>query len=75
MTYFYFSAETYTSLGFGDLYPVGLLRLIAGIECLNGLVLIGWSTAFIYLAMRRFWAREPAGAALRPTRALSLSAE
>jgi hypothetical protein len=74
LTYFYFSAETYTSLGFGDLYPAGSLRLIAGIECLNGLVLIGWSTAFIYLSMRRFWAQGPSGV-VRPARALSLSAD
>jgi hypothetical protein len=41
----YFSISTYTTLGFGDLYPQGPLRLIAGIESLNGLVLIGWSTS------------------------------
>jgi hypothetical protein len=27
----YFSAETFTSLGFGDLTPVGPLRLLAGV--------------------------------------------
>ena len=51
----YFSAVTYTSLGFGDLYPVSHVRLIAGVESLNGLVLIGWSASFTYLAMRRYW--------------------
>ncbi|MBH9579190.1 potassium channel family protein [Inhella proteolytica] len=51
----YFSAETYTSLGFGDLAPVGAVRLLAGIEALNGLLLIGWSASFTYLAMERFW--------------------
>ena len=49
------SGEIYTSLGFGDLYPTGWIRLIAGVECLNGLILIGWSSSFTYLAMRRFW--------------------
>ena len=33
----YFSAETYTTLGFGDLIPVGPIRLLAGAEALNGL--------------------------------------
>lgn len=51
----YFSAETYTSLGFGDLSPVGPVRLLAGVEALNGLLLIGWSASFTYLSMERFW--------------------
>ena len=51
----YFSAVTYTSLGFGDLYPVSHMRLVAGVESLNGLVLIGWSASFTYLAMQRYW--------------------
>jgi hypothetical protein len=54
-TSLYFSAETYTSLGFGDIRPVGPLRILAGVEALNGLLLIGWSASFIYLAMERFW--------------------
>ena len=59
----YFSAETYTSLGFGDLTPVGPVRLLAGVEALNGLLLIGWSASFLYLAMERFWGAD--GAARR----------
>lgn len=51
----YFSAETYTSLGFGDLSPVGPIRLLAGLEALNGLLLISWSASYTYLAMERFW--------------------
>lgn len=51
----YFSAETYTSLGFGDLTPTGPVRLLAGAEALNGLLLIGWSASFAYIAMERFW--------------------
>jgi hypothetical protein len=51
----YFSAVTYTSLGLGDYYPTRNLRLIAGVEALNGLVLIGWSASFTYLAMERYW--------------------
>ncbi len=51
----YFSAETYSSLGFGDLIPVGPVRLLAGVEALNGLLLIGWSASYAYIAMERFW--------------------
>jgi hypothetical protein len=51
----YFSAETYTSLGYGDIVPAGDLRLLAGMEALNGLLLIGWSASYTYIAMERFW--------------------
>jgi hypothetical protein len=57
-TCMYFSAETYTSLGFGDFTPVGPVRLLAGVEALNGLLLIGWSASFTYISMERFWRGE-----------------
>lgn len=53
--YLYFSTVSYTSLGLGDVYPTRHLRLITGVEALNGLVLIGWSASFTYLAMEKFW--------------------
>ena len=53
----YFSAETYT-LGYGDIVPGGGLRLLAGTEALNGLLLIGWSASYTYLTMERFWKNE-----------------
>jgi len=40
-TAMYFSAETFTSLGYGDGLPDGPLRLLAGVEALNGWLLIG----------------------------------
>ena len=51
----YFSVVTYTTIGFGDQVPVSHARLIAGVEGLNGLLLIGWSASFTYLAMERYW--------------------
>lgn len=53
--YFYFSAQAFSSVGMGDIYPVGPLRLLASIEPINGLILIGWSTSFTYLGMQRYW--------------------
>lgn len=55
-TTLYFSAETYTSLGYGDLVPQGALRALAGVEALNGLLLIGWTASYTYIAMQHFWA-------------------
>jgi len=51
----YFSAETYTTLGYGDVLPHGDLRLLAGLEALNGMLLIGWTASFTFLSMERFW--------------------
>lgn len=59
MACMYFSAETYTSLGFGDLTPVGPIRMLAALEALNGLLLIGWSASFTYISMERFWRDAP----------------
>lgn len=53
--YFYFSIVNYTSLGYGDFYPHGPFRVLAGIEALNGLMLITWSASFTFLAMSRLW--------------------
>ena len=55
LTYLYFSAETYSSLGLGDVFPLKGLHMLVAVEALNGLVLIGWSVAFTFLAMQRFW--------------------
>ena len=54
----YYSTVMYSSLGLGDVFPSEHLRVISGIESLNGLVLIGWSTSFTFLAMRRYWPLE-----------------
>jgi len=54
----YFSAETFTSLGFGDVVPKGALRMLSGAEALNGLLLIGWSASYIYISMERFWIED-----------------
>lgn len=56
----YFSSAVYSSVGFGDLVPIGPIRFIAGTEGLVGLVLIGWSASFTYLEMQRFWSATDA---------------
>ena len=42
----YFSTMTYSTLGFDDAGLDYKWRLIAAIESINGLLLVGWSTAF-----------------------------
>ena len=53
----YFSFTSYTSLGYGDVEPIGHIRFHAGLESLVGLVLIGWTASFLYLEMSSYWRR------------------
>ncbi len=74
--YVYYSAATFTTLGVGDIVVIGPLRLLAGIESLNGLILITWSASFTYIAMERFWTdhgRSPEERAIARTQAVSAS--
>jgi hypothetical protein len=54
----YFSAITYTTVGYGDLVPLGALRFLAAVESLAGFVLVSWSASFTYLVMERFWGQR-----------------
>lgn len=54
----YFSLSVYTTVGFGDIAPLGPIRLLVGIEALAGLVLITWSASFTFLIMQRIFARD-----------------
>jgi uncharacterized membrane protein len=51
----YFSFTTYTSLGLGDIQPLGPLRFTVGLEALTGFVLITWTASFLFLKMQKFW--------------------
>jgi hypothetical protein len=51
----YFSAVVYSTLGLGDLVPLGPIRFMAGTESLSGFLLISWSASLLYLEMARFW--------------------
>ena len=54
----YFSFTIFTTLGFGDIEPLGNIRYLTGIESLTGLVLITWSASFLYYEMQRYWHPE-----------------
>ena len=52
-TALYFSATTFSTLGYGDiLLPTGW-RLTATLEAISGLLFIGWSTAFIFATLQK----------------------
>ena len=49
--YFYYSIATYSTLGYGDLVPVGPLRVMSGVEALLGLVLVAWTASYLFIVM------------------------
>lgn len=51
----YFSYTTFTTLGLGDIEPLGKIRYLVGLESLTGLVLITWTASFLYFEMQRYW--------------------
>ncbi|MCB1948266.1 MAG: two pore domain potassium channel family protein [Burkholderiales bacterium] len=55
LDYIYYSSVVYTTVGFGDLLPVGAVRMLSAAEGLVGLAMITWSASFTFLAMKHFW--------------------
>ncbi|MFN3188995.1 MAG: potassium channel family protein [Aureliella sp.] len=55
----YFSAVTYTSLGYGDIVLDSRWRLLCGFEAIDGLMLFGVSTALLFIIFQRLWVVEP----------------
>ncbi|MBV6447579.1 potassium channel family protein [Nitrosomonas sp.] len=53
--FIYFSSVVFTTVGFGDLIPIGPIRVLTAAEGLVGLATITWSASFTFLAMQRLW--------------------
>lgn len=53
----YFSTISYAGIGFDDRYIEPAWRLVAAIEGINGLLLLGWSTAFFVTIVSRLGRR------------------
>jgi voltage-gated potassium channel Kch len=53
-TALYFSTVTYTTLGYGDIVLEGDWRLLASFQAANGIIMFGWTTALIIIAVRHF---------------------
>jgi hypothetical protein len=54
---FYFSAVTFTTLGYGDITLNTDWRILSGLQAINGILLIGWSTALLFAVLQRTWHR------------------
>ncbi|OIN86838.1 MAG: hypothetical protein AUJ12_04285 [Alphaproteobacteria bacterium CG1_02_46_17] len=51
----YFSSATFTTVGYGDVVLTHKWRVLSGTEAINGLLLFGWSTAFIFEIMAKLY--------------------
>ncbi|MGJ8662193.1 MAG: potassium channel family protein [Marinicella sp.] len=54
----YYSFTAFTTLGFGDIVPIGDIRFLTGIESLTGLVLITWTASFMFNEMQKYWVKQ-----------------
>ena len=48
----------FSTIGFGDISPVGNLKYLTGLEALTGLVLITWTASFLFIEMQKHWKRK-----------------
>ena len=54
----YFSATVFSTLGFGDIVPIGPIRFVTGTESIAGLTLITWSASFTFMEMMNRGAKD-----------------
>jgi hypothetical protein len=55
---FYFSAVTYTTVGYGDLVLPKEWRLLGAVEGLTGILMCGWSTGSFFAIVSRMLAGD-----------------
>src|SRR5512134_1141270 len=51
----YFSIVTMTSVGYGDVILSGDWRLLAAFQAMNGMLLFGLTTAFLFTVLQQCW--------------------
>lgn len=64
-TAFYYSATSYSTVGFGDVIPPGNWRVLGAVEAVTGILMFGWSTGVLFAVanrlLDRFHTRLPSG--------------
>ena len=54
----YFSAVTFTTLGYGDIVLSERWRLLAGFEAANGVIMFGWTTALVFAVVQSLYSNN-----------------
>lgn len=56
-TSFYYSATSYSTVGFGDVIPPGNWRIMGAMEAVTGVLMFGWSTGALFSVVNHLQAR------------------
>ena len=54
-TSLYYSLKSYTTVGYGDVLPEQIWRLLGPIEAAVGVLMLGWSTGIIVATVQRIY--------------------
>lgn len=54
-TALYFTTTSFTTVGFGDIILGADWRILSTISAINGMIIFGWSTAFIFEIMAKLY--------------------
>ncbi|WP_373185508.1 ion channel [Halopseudomonas sp.] len=55
LDFIYLSAASYTTVGYGDIFPIGHIRFLFGTESLVGFMLLTWSASLTFVEIRNHW--------------------
>jgi Ion channel len=62
-TAFYYCASSYSPVGYGDVVPLGRLRLMGAVEAVTGILMFGWGTGLLFSLVNhlqgRFHGQQP----------------
>jgi hypothetical protein len=56
-TAFYYSATSYSTVGYGDVIPPGNWRILGAVEAVTGILMFGWSTGVLFAVVNQLQAR------------------
>ncbi|MCF7731580.1 MAG: potassium channel family protein [Akkermansiaceae bacterium] len=56
-TSFYYSATSYSTVGYGDVIPPGNWRIVGSIEAVTGVLMFGWSTGVLFAVVNKLISR------------------
>lgn len=52
-TSFYYSATSYSTVGYGDVLPPESWRVLGSVEAVTGVLMFGWSTGVLFAVVNR----------------------
>lgn len=59
LTSFYYSAMSYSTVGYGDVLPADHWRVMGSVEAVTGVLMFGWSTGVLFSVVNHLQGRFP----------------